>query len=138
MVVTVRLPAAFDSVTSAELQRWIAEFLKAPFALPADPGAGGRRVSVWLDSRRVRLLSAYLDCSTSEALRRLIRARVHHENVLEQRTAPARPAKSRSVVALIREFRARGYFDGEIELKIIALGYETSVVRKALLSECHS
>jgi len=53
------------------MRSWIAEFLRAPYSLPPDPGPGDDRISLTLPAESVHALAGFLRCSPSEALRRL-------------------------------------------------------------------
>jgi hypothetical protein len=57
--------------SSARMRSWIAEFLSEPYSPPPDPGPGEGRISLTLPGESVQALAGFLDCTPSEALRRL-------------------------------------------------------------------
>jgi hypothetical protein len=57
--------------SSARMRSWIAEFLSEPHSLPPDPGPGEGRISLTLPGESVQALAGFLECTPSEALRRL-------------------------------------------------------------------
>jgi|SRR5580692_1963316 hypothetical protein len=72
MTYTLRATTALGGqLTSGQMRTWIAEFLRRPHPLPADPGAGEYRISLNLPNESVRDLAGLLRCSSSSALRRL-------------------------------------------------------------------
>jgi hypothetical protein len=60
-----------NQFSSRQMRSWIAEFLRQPHPLPADPGPGEDRISLNLPKESVRELAEFLDCPSSSALRRL-------------------------------------------------------------------
>jgi hypothetical protein len=74
---TFRIP---DSVTgrlsSAQMRSWLADFLRQPHALPADPGSGEERISLTLPNEAVSDAASFLRCSPSCALRRVAAERL--------------------------------------------------------------
>jgi hypothetical protein len=72
MTYTLRTNTALGGqLSSGQMRSWIAEFLRRPHPLPADPGAGEYRTSLNLPNESVRDLAGLLGCSSSTALRRL-------------------------------------------------------------------
>jgi len=72
MTYTLRTTTPFrGQLSSGQMRSWIAEFLRRPHPLPADPGAGEYRLSLNLPDESVRDLAGLLRCSSSSALRRL-------------------------------------------------------------------
>lgn len=57
--------------SSAETRTWLDAFLRDPHDVPADPGPGQARVSLTLPKVEVKAVAAYLQCTSSSALRRL-------------------------------------------------------------------
>ena len=70
-IVTVRLPQGCH-VSSDGVRRIMQAYLRYPGKLPADPGAGGERVSLSLPRQELALLVSILRDSESSSLRRLI------------------------------------------------------------------
>ncbi len=60
-----------NQFSSRQMRSWIAEFLRQPHPLPADPGPGEDRISLNLPEESVHELAEFLDCPSSSALRRL-------------------------------------------------------------------
>jgi hypothetical protein len=72
MTYTLRTTTALGGqLSSGQMRSWIAEFLRRPHPLRADPGAGEYRTSLNLSDESVRELAELLRCSSSSALRRL-------------------------------------------------------------------
>jgi hypothetical protein len=72
MTYTLRTTTALGGqLSSGQMRSWIAEFLRRPHPLPADPGAGEYRLSLNLSDESVRDLAGLLRCSSSSALRRI-------------------------------------------------------------------
>jgi hypothetical protein len=71
---SLRLPEQWTGrFNSAQVQRWLAEFLQRPCPLPPDPGPGSLQVSLSLPTPAVCALSDSLgDPSAAVALRRLV------------------------------------------------------------------
>ena len=89
---TFRIP---DSVTgrlsSAQMRSWLADFLRQPHALPADPGSGEERISLTLPKEAVSDAASLLRCSPSCALRRVAAERLRISAAVVQKTASAHP-----------------------------------------------
>jgi hypothetical protein len=62
------MAARFSSV---ETRTWLDAFLRNPHDILGDPGPGRMRVSLTLPETEVKAVAAYLECTTSSALRRL-------------------------------------------------------------------
>jgi len=72
MTYTLRTTTALGGhLSSGQMRSWIAEFLRRPRPLPADPGAGEYRLSLNLPDESVRELAGLLRCSSSSSLRRI-------------------------------------------------------------------
>ena len=75
---TLRMPRAWiGRVDSQSVRRWLRDWCAHPTPqLPADPGAGHYRASFTLSKRELRVASGLLDASESEAVRRIVAARI--------------------------------------------------------------
>jgi hypothetical protein len=74
---TLRVPIRLAArLSSAEMRSWLADFLRQPHALPADPGSGEKRISLTLPPQLVRDAASFLSCSPSAALRRIAAERL--------------------------------------------------------------
>jgi len=72
MTYTLRTTTALGGhLSSGQMRSWIAEFLRRPHPLPADPGAGEYRLSLNLADESVRDVAGLLRCPSSSALRRI-------------------------------------------------------------------
>ena len=60
-----------EFLNSAQMRSWLEAYLRAPCALPHDPGPGDKRVSLTLPQDLVEAVSGHLRCSNSAALRRI-------------------------------------------------------------------
>ncbi len=83
MTYTLRTTTALGGqLSSGQMRSWVAEFLRRPHPLPADPGAGEYRISLNLPTESVRDLAGLLHCSSSSALRRLALGALHSSPAL--------------------------------------------------------
>ncbi len=74
---TFRVPESLAGrLSSVQMRAWLADFLRQPHILPADPGSGEERVSLTLPSEVVRHAATFLRCSQSVALRRIATERL--------------------------------------------------------------
>jgi len=74
---TFRVPDSLAGrLSSVQMRAWLADFLRQPHILPADPGSGEERVSLTLPSEVVRHAATFLRCSQSVALRRIATERL--------------------------------------------------------------
>ncbi|PYJ27266.1 MAG: hypothetical protein DME89_09710 [Verrucomicrobia bacterium] len=74
---TFRVPDSLAGrLSSVQMRAWLADFLRQPHILPADPGSGEERVSLTLPSEAVRHAATFLRCSQSVALRRIATERL--------------------------------------------------------------
>ncbi len=101
--ITIRGPADWaGQMDSERVRAWLIAFLENPSALPADPGAGAHRFTVWLPRGAVKKIAARLGLEPSEFLRRLIAAHVRAVSstwAVPARSKPlARPAPAPQVL----------------------------------------
>lgn len=72
---TLRIPAGWAGrLESRQVSAWLAAYLRRPFRLQPDPGAGEAEVCLYLPRRGVNILAAAVDAKPSAALRSLILA----------------------------------------------------------------
>ncbi len=85
---TIRVPVRLTArLNSAEMRSWLADFLRQPHALPADPRSGQERISLTLPPQLVRDVASFLSCSPSAALRRIAAERLGISSDIPQATA---------------------------------------------------
>ena len=93
---TFRIPQGLAGrLTSARMQSWLADFLRQPHVLPADPGSGEERISLTLPGESVRAAAGFLRCSSSAALRRIAAERLGISSGVAQ-SVPARSQEAPS------------------------------------------
>ncbi len=98
---TFRVPESLAGrLSSVQMRAWLADFLRQPHILPADPGSGDERVSLTLPSEVVRHAATFLRCSQSVALRRIATERlaISFSAAVHQEAIAGRPGGRQSSI----------------------------------------